>query len=230
MLRPDVKPRPVGDQEGAYGQTAILLSYVNGPFHLSSKATRTPRRRGACVFRSSFVNDMVRLKRESGSLAPKRQGNPGRGKLTGVKGWVERRITAQPDLTIDELTAEAGRGARGGRCIARPSAGCCSASGCHTKKSTCKRLSRSARTWPTCAASGIGKTPALHGQPSGKTGLHRRDPRSRPTWPMTTGWAPRGQRLVDHAPFGHWRTQTFIGALRHDRLDAPWVIDGAMKQ
>ena len=44
----------------------------------------------------------------------------------------------------------------------------------------------------------------------------------------TTGWAPRGPRLVDHAPFGHWPTQTFIGALRHDRLDAPWVIDGAM--
>jgi len=44
----------------------------------------------------------------------------------------------------------------------------------------------------------------------------------------TTGWAPRGKRLVDHAPFAHWRTQTFIGALRHDRLDAPWVIDGAM--
>ena len=37
----------------------------------------------------------------------------------------------------------------------------------------------------------------------------------------TTGWAPRGQRLVDHAPFGHWQTQTFIAALRHDRLDAP---------
>ncbi|MEM9287096.1 MAG: IS630 family transposase [Pseudomonadota bacterium] len=44
----------------------------------------------------------------------------------------------------------------------------------------------------------------------------------------TTGWAPRGQRLVDHAPFGHWHTQTFIGALRCDRLDAPWVIDGPM--
>ena len=44
----------------------------------------------------------------------------------------------------------------------------------------------------------------------------------------TTGWAPRGRRLVDHAPFGHWRTQTFVAALRHDRLDAPWVIDGAM--
>jgi len=37
----------------------------------------------------------------------------------------------------------------------------------------------------------------------------------------TTGWAPVGDRLVDHAPFGRWRTQTFIAALRHDRIDAP---------
>jgi len=44
----------------------------------------------------------------------------------------------------------------------------------------------------------------------------------------TTRWAPRGARLVDHAPFGHWCRQTFIAALRHDRLDAPWVINGAM--
>ena len=43
----------------------------------------------------------------------------------------------------------------------------------------------------------------------------------------TTGLAPRGLRLIKHSPFGHWRIQTFIGALRHDRLDAPWVIDGA---
>ena len=53
-----------------------------------------------------FVNDMVRLKRETGSLSPKVQGNPGRGKLTGVKDWVAGRIAVRPDLTIDELTAE----------------------------------------------------------------------------------------------------------------------------
>ena len=28
----------------------------------------------------------------------------------------------------------------------------------------------------------------------------------------TTGWSPCGARLVDHAPFGHWQTQTFIAA------------------
>lgn len=46
----------------------------------------------------------------------------------------------------------------------------------------------------------------------------------------TTGWAPRGERLIDHAPFGSWQTQTFIAALRHDRLDAPWVIDGPINR
>ena len=46
----------------------------------------------------------------------------------------------------------------------------------------------------------------------------------------TTGWAPRGERLVDHAPFGSWQTQTFIAALRHDRLDAPWVISGPINR
>jgi len=28
------------------------------------------------------------------------------------------------------------------------------------------------------------------------------------------------------APHGHWKTLTFIAALRHDRIEAPWVIDG----
>ena len=32
------------------------------------------------------------------------------------------------------------------------------------------------------------------------------------------------------SPFGHWRTQTFVATLRQDRLDAPWVIDGAMNR
>ena len=43
-----------------------------------------------------------------------------------------------------------------------------------------------------------------------------------------SGWAPVGKRLVDHVPFGHWNTQTFIAGLSHDGLIAPWVLDGAM--
>ena len=40
------------------------------------------------------------------------------------------------------------------------------------------------------------------------------------------GWGPRGERLRGFAPHGHWRTLTFLGALRCDRLTAPCVFDG----
>src|SRR5215216_3756602 len=51
------------------------------------------------------------------------------------------------------------------------------------------------------------------------------------TWIKTNmaplrGWGPRGQRLEARVPHGHWKTLTFIAALRCDRVDAPWVIDG----
>lgn len=51
------------------------------------------------------------------------------------------------------------------------------------------------------------------------------------TWIKTNmaplrGWGPKGKRLRGFAPHGHWRTLTFLGALRLDRLAAPCVYDG----
>ena len=40
------------------------------------------------------------------------------------------------------------------------------------------------------------------------------------------GRCPRGERLVAKVPHGHWRTLTFLAALRHDRIEAPCVLDG----
>ena len=40
------------------------------------------------------------------------------------------------------------------------------------------------------------------------------------------GWAPRGAKLLAKVPHGHWRTLTFLAALRSDRIDAPFVLDG----
>jgi hypothetical protein len=40
------------------------------------------------------------------------------------------------------------------------------------------------------------------------------------------GWGPKGKRLRSYAPHGHWRTLTFLGALRCDQLTAPCVFDG----
>lgn len=44
----------------------------------------------------------------------------------------------------------------------------------------------------------------------------------------TRGRAPRGQRLVGHEPWGHWKTTTFTAGLRRDGLVAPYIPDGPM--
>jgi transposase len=51
------------------------------------------------------------------------------------------------------------------------------------------------------------------------------------TWTRTDmaplrGWAPRGQRLPTKVPHGRWKTMTFLAALRHDRIEAPWLLEG----
>jgi transposase len=42
------------------------------------------------------------------------------------------------------------------------------------------------------------------------------------------GRAPRGERCRAPVPHGHWKTTTFVGALRLDGMTAPMVLDGAM--
>jgi transposase len=51
------------------------------------------------------------------------------------------------------------------------------------------------------------------------------------TWASTNmtpryGRCERGKRLLAYAPFGHWKTTTFVAALRCDRITAPCVFDG----
>ena len=53
------------------------------------------------------------------------------------------------------------------------------------------------------------------------------------TWTKTNmaplrGWGRRGERVHAKTPWGHWNTMTFVAALRHDRIDAPWLIDRPM--
>ena len=43
-----------------------------------------------------------------------------------------------------------------------------------------------------------------------------------------TGRSPRGEPLVCPVPQSHWKTTTFVAALRTTGLVAPTVIDGAM--
>ena len=51
------------------------------------------------------------------------------------------------------------------------------------------------------------------------------------TWTKTNmaplrGWALRGERLIGKVPHRRWKTMTFVAALRHDRITAPWLLEG----
>lgn len=71
-------------------------------------------REAARHFRVSprFVNELMKLRRETGSLAPRRQGHaPGWGKLAPHAAFVQDRMAQAGELTLDELCVELeGRG------------------------------------------------------------------------------------------------------------------------
>lgn len=54
-----------------------------------------------------FVNDMVILKRQTGSLAPRpNKRRTGHGKLAPHKEWIAARVEEQPDITLARLCLE----------------------------------------------------------------------------------------------------------------------------
>lgn len=40
------------------------------------------------------------------------------------------------------------------------------------------------------------------------------------------GRCPRGERCLSALPHGHWQSSTFIAALRHEQIEAPFLVDG----
>lgn len=158
-------------------------------------------------------------RRTTGSAAPGKIGGHVPRKITGEQAsWLRARM-AEGDFTLRGLVAElAGRG-----------------------------LKVDYRTmWAFAHAEGLSfkKTPLASEQERPDIARKRARWKARQgsinpkrlvfideTWAKTNmaplrGWAARGQRLIGRAPFGHWNTMTFVAALRHDGIVAPWVIDG----
>lgn len=94
-------------------------------------------------------------------------------------------------------------------------------------------MSRAGPTWP--ADGGAGNRCAISSIQTASSskpvlGPAKPDPGDE-TWIKTNmaplrGWGVKGKRLRGFTPHGHWRTMTFLAALRCDRITAPFVIDG----
>ena len=91
------------------------------------------------------------------------------------------------------------------------------------EKKSCMRLSKIAPTLPyTAPLRASGKPICIH---TSWFSSMKQEPTPKQA---VLGAALRGQRVIDKVPHGHWKTTTFIGALRVTGMTAPMVVDGAM--
>jgi len=157
--------------------------------------------------------------RATGSVSPARMGGHRKRALDPHRAFIVERIGQTPHLTLHGLKEElAARGVK---------------------------VSHNA-VWLFLRREGLGFKKTLFALEQARADIARRrqrwrswqgglDPRKLvfidETWIKTNmaplrGWGPKGQRLRGFAPHGHWRTLTFLGALRLDCLAAPCVFDG----
>ncbi|MFC3644977.1 IS630 family transposase [Aquibium oceanicum] len=173
-----------------------------------------------------FVNDLIKLRRETGSLKPRRQGHaPGSGKLAPHVGFVRRRMAQARELTLDELCVELE--ARG--CVVHRSSvgrllhriGLSQKKALRATEQLRPEVRAARELWTT------GRKPFFARALTRLVFIDETSTNTKLT--KRTGWSPKGERYVTHAPFGHWRTQSFVASLRSHGLVAPWIVEGAMK-
>jgi transposase len=188
-------------------------------------------RRAAALRFGVSASTSIRLAQRmatTGSLEPARQGRPpGGGKLSPYAkrliGWVE----AQGDITMPELAAKL-KAECGVTAHPASLSRFLIAQGFTVKKSlqaseTARAdVAQDRRTWRN------NRQPRMRQEPYRLAFLDETATTTKMT--RLRGRAPRGQRYKAKAPFGHWKTQTFIAALRCDGLTAPWIIDGPMNK
>ena len=170
----------------------------------------------------------VRRTREAGNRAARKQGGTKGCKLDPYREFLRGLIDETPDLTISELLERlfAVHGVKVSRSTLWAFLDRC---GLTFKKDRARQRAGSSRRCP--AAGRLVRRPTR--PRSGKACLHRcvLKGRARSAWVTTNmarlrGRAPKGERLRAGIPHGHWKTTTFIGALRFSGLTAPMVLDG----
>ncbi|MGZ3297021.1 MAG: transposase [Xanthobacteraceae bacterium] len=167
---------------------------------------------------SSAIKWMERW-RQHGDVSPGSSQGRIRSPLRPHRSWLLKLVAAQPDLTLTEVQNDSQIAVLRSE-LAR-SGGSSTARGSASKK--------------TLLPSEQDRPDVARRRASWKKHQGRIDPGRLvfidETWAKTNmvrthGWGLRGQRLRGQAPHGHWQTLTFLAALRHDRIDAPCVLDG----
>jgi transposase len=174
-----------------------------------------------CGVSISSVVRFLKLHRETGSVEGAQFGGYKDFALADHEDLIRKVVAEQPDITLAEL------GARLAKKKVVVSKSAISRFLHHLNLSFKKSLRAAEQDRPDVAAA--------------RKALRRRQAALNPrqlvfideTSVSTTitrlyGRAPQGERLVQKVLHGNWKTLTFIAALRHNRVTAPFVCEGAM--
>ena len=168
----------------------------------------------------SYIYKALGRRRATGDVTAHKSGGGPKPKLAAYDEALRAQVAQKGDITLVELQAWLA-----GDHAVKVSVGCLWARvrhlGLTLKKVTTRRRAGSRR----CS----GSSRAM----AGAAGRMRPDnlvfvDETGASTKMTRlyGRCPRGERLVAPVPRGHWKTTTFIGALRQDGLVAPCAFDG----
>ena len=165
---------------------------------------------------------LMRRVRESGSSAPARFGGHRRPILDEHDTLVRTLLDAKPDMTLAEMQAEL---ARGGIVVRATStilrwlrrAGLTRKKILRAAEQDRPDVAHDRRRWRVWQRYMDPARFVFLDETGASTNMIRR-----------YGRCPRGERLVDATPWGHWKITTFVAGLRSSGIIAPLVLDGPM--
>ena len=179
----------------------------------------------------SFVVKLMTAWRTRGSLAPKAAGGRRHAKLEPHRAFLLERVGEKDDITMPELAAEllAATGVQ----VAPASLPLRSRVGSSVPATGSKKtLLASEQDRPDITQARLEWTekrqPRMRLEPHRLVFIDETGTTTKMTRPR--GRCLKGQRLRSKAPFGHWKTQTFIAGLRCYGLTAPFVVDRPMNR
>ncbi|MER8413026.1 IS630 family transposase [Mesorhizobium sp. M1342] len=176
----------------------------------------------------SFVVILMRNYRKTDSLAPKANGGRRHSKLDPHRAFLLGRVAEKDDITMPELAAQLAAATdvqvapasisrwliRNGYRFKKNAAG--------ASEQDRPDISRARQEWQTR------RQPRMRLEPHRLVFIDETGTTTKMT--RLRGRCLKGQRLRSKAPFGHWKTQTFIAGLRCHGLTAPFVIDTPMNR
>ena len=168
----------------------------------------------------SFVVKLMQRWKQRGTIKADKYGGWKKSKLAPHGDRIRALVMENCDITIDELCVLLA--AEGIEAKALDAWRLSSGSGAESQKKTAHAAEQERPDVAAARATWRNEQPGL---------IAERLVFLDETWARTNmarryGRAPRGERVVAAIPHGHWKTTTFIAALRHDRITAPCVFDG----